>query len=517
MAFKKPKKIITAHAKAEKTASKRGHQIKKSTTEEGASSDISLLEYSQNAMKHYGSYVIENRALADIRDGLKPVHRRILWAMYKLGLKPSGGYKKSARTVGDVIGMYHPHGDSAVYQAMVGMAGVRPKGKKTGWLRKNTNEPTIEGRGNFGDHVDGAAAQRYTEAKISTYGENFLLDPDYLAVSDMVPNFSDDAVEPVILPAKIPNLLVNGSEGIAVGVASNIPSFNLEAVRKCASLAIQGKLTEKTAMKYLSGQFSFAYGGESVDEEGLADMISEGAGAIVLSPSYREEGDAFIITSVCPRFNINKAREQILAVKNTVSVKNETGDEGIKIVCRSTKGLTGSMRNAWIKKIQEIIQVKITYRMAATVRHTDGTVSFKTTSILDIFKSWADWRVEIEKKVIKYKMGNLRKELNRLQTLLIAIDHIDFIIKTIRTKGKGEVEHEGVTMPWAKAELMKKMDLTLPQVEIIFEMKLRSLEALEEGKMKAKVKAIKADMAVLKADYENPAPRILNDLAELKV
>ena len=476
--------------------------------------DIGLLQYSEEAMRHYGSYVIENRALADIRDGLKPVHRRILWAMCKLGLKSSGPYKKSARTVGDVIGQYHPHGDSAVYDALVGMAGVRPKGKKSGWLRKNTNEPTIEGRGNFGDHVDGAAAQRYTEAKISTYGEQYLLDADYLAVSDMVPNFSDDALEPVILPAKIPNLLVNGSEGIAVGVQSIIPSFTLASVRKCAELAISGKLTPKLALKYLSGNFSFAYGGMSVDETELLDLITTGIGSIYVSPTFKDEGDAFVITSVCPRFNITKARPQIMAVKNTVSVKNETGDEGIRLVCRPTKNLNATMRKAWMDKIEELIQVKMNYRMSATIRNADGTVKFQPTSIMDIFKTWAEWRIEIEKKVIQYKLKNLRRDLLRLQTLLIATNNIDVIAEALKLDG--QVKYNGTMIDATDAHLMKKLSITERQVEIILETKMRSLKRMEQTKMRAKEKELKAEITQLKSDFNNPAPRIINDLNNLK-
>jgi DNA gyrase/topoisomerase IV subunit A len=332
----------------------------------------------------------------------------------------------------------------------------------------------------------------------------------------MVPNFSDDTVEPVILPAKVPNLLVNGSEGIAVGVASNIPSFTLSSVKKCAELAIDNKLTEKLAIKYLSNQFSFPYGGESVDEDGLEGMVNEGVGAITFSPSFKEEGEAFVITSICPRLNLVKVREQIIAIKNTASVRNETGDEGIRLVCRPTRNLSASMRTAWVNKIKEVIQVKISYRMAATVRHADGSVSFKTTSILDIFNSWSDWRIEIEKKVIRYRLGILQKELRRLETLLIAIKNIDFIIKVLRTKGKDPVDYEGTMIPWAKHTIMKKLELSLEQAEIIYEMKLRSLEALEESKMLEKVKEIRSQASALKLDYKNPSPRIIADLQALK-
>jgi DNA gyrase subunit A len=353
-----------------------------------------------------------------------------------------------------------------------------------------------------------------TEAKISTYGEQYLLDADYLAVSDMVPNFSDDALEPVILPAKIPNLLVNGSEGIAVGVQSIIPSFTLSSVRKCAELAINGKLTPKLALKYLSGNFSFAYGGMSVDETELLDLITTGIGSIYVSPTFKDEGDAFVITSVCPRFNITKARQSIMAVKNTVSVKNETGDEGIRLVCRSTKNLNATMRKAWMGKIEELIQVKMNYRMSATIRNADGTVKFQPTSIMDIFKTWAEWRVDIEKKVIQYKLKNLRRDLLRLQTLLIATNNIDVIAEALKLDG--QVKYKGVMIDATDAHLMKKLSITDRQVEIILETKMRSLKRMEQTKMKAKEKELKAEITQLKSDFANPAPRIINDLNNLK-
>lgn len=475
---------------------------------------ISLLAYSQEAIKHYGSYVIENRALADIRDGLKPVHRRILWAMYKLGLKSTGGFKKSARTVGEVIGIYHPHGDAAVYDALVGMTGVRPKGKTRGWLRRNINEPLIEGRGNFGDHVDFAAAQRYTECRLSTYGE-LLLDPDYLAVSDMVPNFSDDTVEPVILPSKLPNLLINGSEGIAVGVASYIPSFDLEAVKACAALALEGKLTSKAAQKLLSGKFSFPYGGISVDETELPGLIEDGQGAIVFSPSYQEEGSHFVITSICPRFNLAKAREQIMALKNTSAVRNETGDEGIRIVCIPTRSLSPSMYRAWTDKIKEIIQVKITFRMSATIRNSDGSVTFKNTSVLDILKSWAEFRIDLERKVLKNRIRISEKELFRLNTLLKAISNIPIIAKAMEMNG--EVEVNGKTIPKSTKFLMDKLDFTEDQVEIIYETKFRSLMKMESSKIEERKKVLESGIKEMKKNYSDPIPSIVEQIKSIKL
>lgn len=687
-----------------------------------AEEKVSLLAFSKNAVGIYGSYVIENRALADIRDGLKPVHRRILWTMHKLGLNSTGPTKKSARVVGDCLALYHPHGDclagdtlvytldgnlteiskfsesdnpwvlsydeetkqvvparayafrvgqvaqtvyrltfddqssleltgnhpvfteehgwvnasllqtgltikscllsyinsmvwmtsghyngflhqvigdylyggtnspyyvhlnqdtlnnspenlrvasympqdgtgvplhqvkiidietvhyeqgvpmydftvdryhnmfvatkfsqqtvslalvhnSACYEALTNMAGVRPKNNKKDWLRKNVNIPMIEGRGNFGDHVDGPAAPRYTECKLSNYADSFLLDPDYLAVTPMLPNYSDDYLEPVILPAKLPNLLLNGSEGIAVGVSSHVPSFSFEAVKACAILALTGKLTTKSCVKTLSGNFSFPYGGFAVDESDLTALVETGQGSFVLSPEYNDSGEDFLITSVCPHFKFSKAKPAIQSVPNTAYAKDLTGDDGILFVCRSSKKLSGSMRSAWMNQIKQAIQVRVNYRMAATIRHPDGRVEFTQTSIMDVLQRWASWRIDLEKAVIAHKVKNLKKEVSKLTALIKAISNLPVVFAALEKKGT--VEYENQAIDASLYHLIDNLGISLKQAELIMETKVRRLQALEKEALVKKKKELVKQVNDLNADLQDVASRIVKSL-----
>lgn len=649
-------------------------QAKHVAMDAGAETKIHLLDYSKSALLNYGPYVIENRALPDIRDGLKPVHRRILWSMYRLGLKAAGPTKKSARVVGECfvkgtpvltpegerpiedlkigdlvttrfgakpvtdlyylppqtvytlalvdgktliatagqeflslcrghevwtklsdlqagdkiltidplakdrsfesvdacsvlanvshvdsgcvpipdpkvgthfveikailvqdqaetydiqvgqvhefiangivahncLGLFHPHSDQACYEALTNMAGTRPKNNKKDWLRKNTNEPMIEGRGNFGDHVDGPASMRYTECKLSPYAENYLLDPDYLAVSAMVPNYSGDYKEPVILPAKLPNLLLNGSEGIAVGVSSNIPSFSREAVTQCAKLALENKLTVNNCVKLLSGNFRFPYGGIAVDESELPQLVEQGTGSFILSPSYDDSGENFVITSVCPRYNFTNNRESLLAVANTGSARNETGDDGIRFVCRPAKKLTGSMRQAWMRNLAKAIQVKANYRMSATIRMPDGSVKFTQTSILDVFQKWAEWRIEIEKRVIEYRLTGHRRDLMKVNALLAAISNLETVFASL--KKDGVVQYEGREIDASLFHLIDNLGISLKQAEIIMETKVQQLKKLEGTVLSSKKKDLVKTIKQLKSDLDNPVQRIISSL-----
>lgn len=470
--------------------------------------EISLLDYAKLGMTEYGTYVIENRALTDLRDGLKPVQRRILWTMFKAGLMSNAKPKKSARTVGDTMGMYHPHGDKSIYDAMVGMAGVRPRGKKDQWLRKNSNEATIEGTGNFGDHVSNAAAMRYTEAKLSQYAERFLLDRDYLAVTPMARNYSDDMDEPVVLPAKIPNLLVNGSEGIAVGVAAGIPSFELEAVRDCAVRAIEGTLNKAFMFKRLKNSFSFAYGGQAVYDENteseLKSLITNGYGRIDFQPFWKSEGRDFIITSSAPRLGWKTLREKLRNVAGTAKVIDETGDDGIRIVVQPLKNLaTPKQLEIWRGRLLQQIQTSVSYNVAATIRNSEKDIQFKELSLLDVFQEWAAWRIDLEKRVIQYKQGNTERELMRVETMILAINNLSVVLKALQADD-------------TEAVLKKKLKATDEQVEIIMEMKVRQLKSLELAPQEKKAKELRAAISKLKADFKNPVPRINDELKALK-
>jgi DNA gyrase/topoisomerase IV subunit A len=242
-----------------------------------------LLETTKRDLKIYGQDVVEQRAVPDYRDGLKPVHRFILWACYGLGLKYGTPFKKAARTVGETIGKFSPHGDQATYDAMVLMAGVRSEDGKS-WTSKNSNVPLIEGYGNWGDNVDNAAAMRYTEARLSEFSTKYLLDPIYLAVSDYIPNFSGDDRVPLVLPARLPIMMLNGSTSIAFGVSAECPSFApagvVELVKRCLS---GEEITPKLCTQVL--EFAPTFGGKCVsDRKLILPFHKNGYGSLQFMP-----------------------------------------------------------------------------------------------------------------------------------------------------------------------------------------------------------------------------------------
>lgn len=349
-----------------------------------------------------------------------------------------------------------------------------------------------------------------TECKLSDYADYFLLDPDYLAVTPMLPNYSDDFFEPVILPAKLPNLLLNGSEGIAVGVSSYVPSFSFEAVKSCAILALTGKLTAKSCVKALSGNFSFPYGGFAVDESELAALVETGQGSFILSPEYDDSGEDFLITSVCPRYKFSKNKPALLAIPNTAYAKDHTGDDGIRFVCRSSKKLTGSMRTAWMNQLKQAIQVRVSYRMAATIRHPDGRVEFTQTSVLDVLQRWAEWRIELETAVITHKVKGLKREISKLTALIKAISNLEIVFEAL--KKKGTVEYENKAVEASLYHLIDNLGISLKQAELIMETKVRRLQALEKEALVKKKKELVAQVNDLNADLQDVASRIVKSL-----
>ena len=247
--------------------------------------NINLLKFVRDCTFLYGKEVVESRALPDYRDGLKPVHRRVLWTMYKLNLKYNSGYKKSARVVGDCIGKYHPHGDMSCYSTMVNMA-LSP-------------EKLIDGQGNWGDYegegvTKGAAASRYTECRLTKYSDTFLLDPDYIAVTPMISNYDGEYIEPVILPAKLPNLLINGSEGIAVGCISNVPSFTQQSITELVKIALLKKITPNDCLNL---KFNFSWGGNNCNSnKELKEFYKTGKGKLSFIPEYTLKNNILTIS-----------------------------------------------------------------------------------------------------------------------------------------------------------------------------------------------------------------------------
>lgn len=470
--------------------------------------DILLSDQVHKNLKVYGQQVITGRAIPDFRDGLKPVHRRVLWTLYGLGLHSNKPYKKTARTVGDCIGLYHPHGDLSLTEAVTNMVSQIP-------------QPLIDGQGNFGDHQDPAAAMRYTEARLSKYSDFFLLDPEYLKVTAMAPNYSDDKQEPIYLPAKLPNLLINGSEGIAVGVSQSCPSFTIESVAKCVNLMMMAKLTPVRMSKIL--ELKFRYGGWMIEGcTGVLDLCKTGKGKITFVPEIVEIGRTIAIKSICPRLVLHRAKkgikpcpqndiiEALNAIQGVTSAVDETGtsDKGSNkgqkeiLITVKTGRIDDTRFGQIVDEVYSICTTTVSYSVALTDRHDDQTVSFFQTSLFDFLQKWVDWRQGFEKKVLRCKIEGIEQDIARNNLLLVAIDNLLYIKKAL------DVDNP-------VAYLSKYLKISEVDAKAILEFKIRQITKLERQKLLDQIDAMRKEIVGLEKDFLNPVPRILSDIDKL--
>jgi DNA gyrase/topoisomerase IV subunit A len=458
-----------------------------------------IQQYTETAMREYGVEVVEQRAVPDFRDGLKPVQRAILWAMYKLSLHHKGAYKKSARTVGDVIGQYHPHGDIGTYGAMVNLV--------------NSSVGLVDGAGNWGNFRASAAAFRYTESRLSEFSDRFLLDSDYVAVSDMVPNFSQDKEQPVILPAKLPVMLLNGSVSIAFGVAANCPPFHPEGVTRLVRLALRGKtITPALCLKYL--KFNYKYGGvcKSSDEE-LLEFYKTGTGPIKFMPEYSVDRrrKEIVLTSVCPggltsdsglRGFMNKCAEidGVRDVSDQSGKNKRTGKKGFRVViqagqrCRSFDDI--------VEKVERLMLKTERMNIGVTERKIDGTALFRRESVPSIINQWVEWRIDLEVRVLNLLISRENTKLERQSLLLYAVDHLDAIFKALRSRDP-------------KTTLIRLLKVTDEKANAILDLKVRQLAKLERAGILDNIKKIESEIVGYKRHLRKPQVRIDSDLAAL--
>nr|WP_309594207.1 DNA topoisomerase IV subunit A [Moraxella osloensis] len=449
----------------------------------------SVAEFTENAYLNYAMYVIMDRALPHIADGLKPVQRRIVYAMSELGLKNTAKPKKSARTIGDVIGKYHPHGDSACYEAMVLMS--QPFSYRY---------PLISGQGNFGspDDPKSFAAMRYTEAKLSAYA-NTLLNELGQGTVDWQDNFDGTLQEPVTLPARLPNILLNGTTGIAVGMATDIPPHNLsEVVKGCIALLKKPTMTEKELAKYIPAPDLPTKAEIITSPEDLLQLYKTGRGSYKMRATYHvddKEKNLVIIDALPYQISGNKIIEQIANLINAkklpwvTDIHDESDHQN---ACRIVLELRSSRVDIepMMSHLFASTDLESNYRVNLNMIGTNGKPQVK--SLLTILTEWLSVRRDTVTRRLEYRLDKIEQRLHILAGLLIAYLHIDEVIRIIREEDD------------PKAELMTRYDLTEIQANAILDIRLRQLARLEEIELKREQSDLEAEKAQIEAYLNNP-------------
>ena len=466
--------------------------------------NVNLTKEMKTSFIDYAMSVIVARALPDVRDGLKPVHRRILYGMNELGVTPDKPHKKSARITGDVMGKYHPHGDSSIYEAMVRMA--------QWWSYRYM---LVDGHGNFGSmDGDGAAAQRYTEARMSKIALEMLRDINKNTV-DFVDNYDANEREPLVLPARFPNLLVNGATGIAVGMATNIPPHNLGETIDAVKLVMDNpEVTTKDLMEVLPGP-DFPTGALVMGKSGIHKAYETGKGSIVLrSRTEIEETktgrERIVVTEFPYMVNKTKVHEHIVRlvqekrIEGITAVRDESNREGVRFVIEVKRDASANViLNNLFKMTQ--MQTNFGFNMLAIQNGVP-----KILSLRQILDAYIEHQKEVVVRRTRFDKEKAEARAHILEGLLIALDHIDEVIRIIRAS---ETDAE------AQAELMSKFKLSERQSQAILDMRLRRLTGLERDKIQSEyddLLALIADLADILAKPERVSQIIKNELDEVK-
>jgi len=465
---------------------------------------VNIEEEMKSAYIDYSMSVIVSRALPDVRDGLKPVHRRVLFGMSDLGVMSNRPHKKSARIVGEVLGKYHPHGDSSVYEAMVRMAQE--------WSMRY---PLVDGQGNFGS-VDGdsPAAMRYTEARLRKIAEETLADIDKETV-DFQPNFDDSLSEPVVLPTRIPNLLINGASGIAVGMATNMAPHNIsEVVDATIAYIDNNDITNEELLEYIKGP-DFPTGGIIYGEQGIKDACETGKGRIVIRARTEIElthsGRECIVVTEIP-YMVNKA-EMIKKIADLINEKklegisyinDESDRKGMRIVIILKKDATA---NVVLNNLYKYSQLQTTFSInnIALVKGRPRLLNTK-----ELISYFVKHRHDIILRRTRYELDQAEKRAHILEGLIIASDNIDEVIAIIKSSGNTEE---------ARTRLSERFGLSEIQSRAIVEMRLRQLTGLEQEKLRSEYQEVMNLIEYLQkilGDIELQMQIIKDELLEIK-
>lgn len=465
---------------------------------------VNLTNEMKSSFIDYAMSVIVSRALPDVRDGLKPVHRRILYGMNELGITPDKPHKKSARITGDVMGKYHPHGDSAIYEAMVRMA--------QWWSYRHM---LVDGHGNFGSmDGDGAAAQRYTEARMSKIALEMLRDINKNTVN-FADNYDASEREPEVLPARFPNLLVNGTTGIAVGMATNIPPHNLGETIEAVKLVMDNpEVTTREIMEVLPGP-DFPTGALVMGKSGIHRAYETGKGSITLRSrteieEYGNGRERIVVTEFPYMVNKSKVQEHIVKlvqekrIDGITAVRDESNREGVRFVIEVRRDASANViLNNLFKQTQ--LQTNFSFNMLAIQNGVP-----KILSVRQILESYIEHQKEVVTRRTQFDKEKAEARAHILEGLLIALDHIDEVIRIIRNSETDAI---------AQADLMEKFDLSERQSQAILDMRLRRLTGLERDKIQSEYDeliALIADLADILAKPERVVTIIKEELDEVK-
>ena len=460
----------------------------------GSVQSVNIDEQMRAAYLDYAMSVIVSRALPDARDGLKPVHRRILFGMHEMGIRATGPFKKSARIVGDVLGKYHPHGDSAVYEAMARLA-----------QDFSMRYTLVEGQGNFGS-IDGdaPAAMRYTEARLSRMAEEMLIDIDKNTV-DFSDNFDGSLQEPTVLPARLPNLLLNGSSGIAVGMATNIPPHNLGEVGRAIQYVIDqydrlDEISLEELIKLVPGP-DFPTGGIIVGSDGILQAYSTGRGRIVLRGAAHidemsRDRYRIIITEIPYQLNKSTLIERIAELAregrldDISDLRDESDRRGMRIVIELRRG---AQPRKVLNQLYKYTPLQSTFgvQMLALVDSEPRLLTLKRA-----IQVYLEHRQEVILRRSEFELARARERAHVLAGLLIALANLDDVIATIRQSPDADV---------AKERLINRFNLSERQAQAILDMQLRRLAALERQKIEDEQRQTLERIAYLEDLLQNPA------------
>lgn len=466
--------------------------------------DVNLTSEMKTSFIDYAMSVIVARALPDVRDGLKPVHRRILYGMNELGVTPDKPHKKSARITGDVMGKYHPHGDSSIYEAMVRMA--------QWWSYRHM---LVDGHGNFGSmDGDGAAAQRYTEARMSKIAMEMLRDINKNTV-DFADNYDGSEREPLVLPSRFPNLLVNGATGIAVGMATNIPPHNLGETIDAVKLAMDNPdVTTRDLMEVLPGP-DFPTGALVMGKSGIHRAYDTGKGSIVLRARTEIEQtksgrERIVVTEFPYMVNKTKVHEHIVRlaqekrIEGITAVRDESSREGVRFIIEVRRDASANVILNNLFKLTSL-QTNFSFNMLAIEKGVP-----KILSLRQILDNYIDHQKEVIVRRTKFDKAKAESRAHILEGLLIALDHLDEVITIIRNSETDTI---------AQAELMSRFDLSERQSQAILDMRLRRLTGLERDKIQSEYNdllALIADLADILAKPERVIAIIKDELEDIK-